>query len=195
MENSSSLTEKESFQLIQSMIAKAKTRSSGDGTYFLVWGYLVLAASMIHFISIKMGYEEYGGMAWILMMVGGAITGYLGYKEEKENAALSYNDHFMKHLWIGFSLAILLTLFICMGTEPKLTYPMILVLYGIGTYVSGGALEFKPLMFAGFICWGLALASLFVTFENQLLILALDVVLAFIIPGHWLLNQAKSEKI
>jgi hypothetical protein len=195
MENSNAITEKQSLEIIRNMIAKAKTRSSGDGTYFLVWGYLVLAASLIHFGAIKLGYEAYGGLAWILMAVGGGITGYLGYKEEKENQALSYADHFMKHLWIGFSVSIFLILFVCLSFEPKLTYPMILVLFGIGTYVSGGALEFRPLRFAGLICWILALVSVYLSFENQLLILALDVVLAFIIPGHWLLNQVKSEKI
>lgn len=195
MKNTASLTEKESIELIQRMISKARSRSSGDGTYFLIWGYLVLITALIHYGCIQLGYAQFGGFAWLLMMVGGVLTGYLGYKEEQEQPSLSYQDHFMKHLWIGFSVSILLILFISMSVEPRLTYPMILVLYGLGTYVSGGALEFKPLMAAGIISWLLAPVCFFASFENQLLILALDVVLAFIIPGHWLLKMVKNEEV
>lgn len=196
MENIEQLSGSESLKLIETMIKRAKTRATGDGTYFLLWGYLVLAASLIHLAGIRLGHEEAGSFAWgILMTFGGIYSAIKNRADERKQKSTSYIDYFMKYLWIAFGAAIGLILLICLLQAPKVTYPMILVLYGIGTFVSGGALEFKPLIWGGIFCWIMAVVATMVSFENQLMVLAISVVGSYIIPGHLLQNLLSREKV
>ncbi len=66
------------------------------------------------------------------------------------------------------------------------TYPLIMLIYGIWLFVSGGALKFKPMIYGGVINWIFAIASFFLMFKMQLLALAVAVLLGYIIPGHML---------
>ena len=129
------------------------------------------------------------------MGFGGVYSAWKGYSEERQQKSSSYIDFFMKYLWIAFGASIGLILLICLIKAPAVTYPMILVLYGIGTFVSGGALEFKPLIWGGILCWILALVAAMVSFENQLIVLAVAVLGSYIIPGHLLQNLLNREKI
>ena len=67
---------------------------------------------------------------------------------------------------------------------PDVAYPFILILYGIGTFISGNILRFPLLIAGGIACWVLSLISFYVSFEYQLLLIALAVLLSYIIPGH-----------
>ena len=73
-------------------------------------------------------------------------------------------------------------------------YPIIIVLYGIGTFVSGGALKFMPLKAGGIVCWILAVIAIRVDFEYQLLLIAAAVLIAYLIPGY-LLKQKYHKQI
>jgi hypothetical protein len=75
---------------------------------------------------------------------------------------------------------------------PENVYPMVLVLYGIATFVSGGVLQFRPLVIGGICCWVLAVAAMFLPFEYQLLALAAAVAAAYIVPGYLLSKQFRS---
>jgi hypothetical protein len=75
------------------------------------------------------------------------------------------------------------------------TYSMFLVLYGMPTFLSGVLLRFKPLKVGGLVCWLLAIASAYVSNDNQLLLLALAVIAAWITPGYLLRAKYKSETV
>ena len=72
------------------------------------------------------------------------------------------------------------------------TYHMVMVVYGFWLFISGGALEFRPLKIGGAINWVLATFAFFVGFEQQLIVLAIAVLLGYIIPGHILNNKFKN---
>ena len=74
--------------------------------------------------------------------------------------------------------------------DPLVAYPLIMVIYGIGTWVSGGILKFAPLIIGGVICWILAGMAFYFPFNIQLLLLAMSILLSYIIPGHLLKFKA-----
>jgi hypothetical protein len=92
----------------------------------------------------------------------------------------------MMFTWIAFgaSLFIVLTLGGKVGWE--VTYPVVILLYGIGTFISGGVLRFLPLILGGIACWVISCIAFFVSFDIQLLLLAGSLLVAYIIPGHLL---------
>lgn len=182
--------EQEALMVIRGMIAQAKTGLKGQGYMFLLWGWLVFIAAIAQYAIMKWGNPDYSGYPWLAMLVIG-IPGsiYYGIRGHKQNQPATYVNTFMKYLWSAFGASLFIVLFFG-GKMQLATYPMLMVLYGIGTFVTGGALNFKPLVWGGVACWVLAFAAFYVGFDVQVLLLALSILLSYIIPGHIL--QAKS---
>lgn len=111
----------------------------------------------------------------------------------KQQRVQSYINEMMKYVLIAF----LVSIFFVLASMSKLglaTYPMVMLIYGMWLFISGGALKFKPLIIGGIINWILAIAALFVMFQTQLIILAAAVLLGYIIPGHMLRQKFKKIK-
>ena len=187
------LTEQESLQIIHNMIASAKTGIKDNGFFYLLWGWLVFIASSANYVLQFMLNSHYPWLPWaVLMPLGGLVTGIVGRREEKQKKVKTYFDDFLGYLLIAFLVCLFITLFF----QSKLQlncYPMLMMLYGIWLFVTGGALHFKALIIGGVINWAFAIASLFVTFEYQLVFLSLAVLLGYIIPGHMLNYQYKKD--
>lgn len=194
-----SMKTEESIQIIEEMIATAKRDLSYNGFYFMIWGYLVFAAGIIHTILLTMVETDYHWVAWpILMTAGGITTGIYSARHQRKVKVRSHVDTFMTYLWGAFVISLFLVLFLMGSTEfpngtAANTYFVVLLLYGIGTFVSGGALKFKPLVFGGVFCWICAIATLYSPYVVQLLILSLAVLVAYIVPGHLLLAKYRKH--
>ena len=173
--------------LIYEMITNAKQEINENGFIFLMWGWLVFFASMVNFAGLYFNYPQ-ASMVWLLMIVGGIVTFIYYRKENKKEKVKSYIDSFLSYLWIAFGVSLFIVLFF----QQKLgmaTFPMVMLMYGIGTFVTGGAIRFKPLVYGGIWCWAMAVSAFFVDYKIQLLLLALAVLGSYIIPGHILRNR------
>jgi len=182
--NSNNMNTAESLQIIQEMISAVKKDLSKDSFYFLLWGWLVFVASISHYTLLHMGFE-YPFVVWFLMPIGGIVSGFYGRKESKKIEATTYVNEFMKYIVWSFCISLFIVL-IFMSKLGLSTYPMIMILYGILLFVSGGVLRFKPLIIGGCINWASAIASFYVYFDMQLLLLGSAVLLGYIIPGYML---------
>jgi len=187
--NSNNMNTAESLQIIQDMINAVKQDLGKNSFYFLLWGWLVLIASLGHYLLLNME-VEYASIVWLLMPLGGVVTAIYGKKQKKEEQANTYINEFMKYVIGSFGASLFIVL-IFQGILGLSTYPMVMVLYGILLFVSGGAIRFKPLMYGGIINWIFAIISFFFTFKIQLLLLAAAVLLGYIIPGY-LLKKAEN---
>jgi hypothetical protein len=193
MEAQKNMTGEDSFKLIQQMINTAKNDMEDSSFYFLLWGWLVFIASIGNFILIKMSYE-YNWILWaVLMPLGGLITTLYSRRQNKMQRVKTYIDELMKFVWIAFVVSLFIVLFF-MSRLQLSTYPLIMLIYGVWLFVSGGALKFRPLILGGIINWLLAIVSFFLVFNGQLITLALAVLTGFIIPGH-MLKKKNSQPV
>jgi hypothetical protein len=186
------LTQEESFQIIQDMIAAAKKDVKSDSFIFLLWGWLVFVASISQFVMILLHVEpRVTSLPWLLMPLGGIIPAIYTMRRGKRNKTKTNVTESLKYTWIAFSAALLIIIFFN-GMNFLQVLPCIMVLYGMGLFLSGGALQFKPLIWGGVFCWICAIAGFEVQNIYQLLILAAAVLGGYIIPGYLLkLNNAK----
>jgi hypothetical protein len=69
---------------------------------------------------------------------------------------------------------------------------VIVLLYGMGTFVSGRLLKFKPLVIGGVIAWLCGILSFGQPFDIQLLILMVAIVASYIVPGHLLASSKQT---
>jgi hypothetical protein len=175
----------ESLSIIQNMVNKTQRQFSDDSFYYIMWGWLVLAASIIHFVLLQMNVEQ-APIVWLLMPIGGIVSMIYGAKQSKKEKIKSYVSTYMSYLWGAMVLAMFVIIGMAFKIGIEATYPILILIYGIGTFVSGGLLNFKPLIIGGIVCFVLSVGSFFMAFQHQLLFIAAAMLVSYIIPGHLL---------
>lgn len=187
------MTEFESLQLITSMINKAKNGFRESGTMYLLWGWLIFCCCMLQFIAMEFfQYNLYfiWFSTWILLI----YQIFFLRKKRKTRKVRTYTEEINGFVWLVFFICLMLLVFV--GVQYKqfeMIDPMILVLYGMPTFLSGVILKFRPLMIGAVCCWVLAIVSPFVNTHIQLLLLAAGIAAAWIIPGYLLKKRFKNE--
>jgi hypothetical protein len=185
------LTEQESMKIIQEMIATSKNKIKDNSFFYLLWGWLVLIASLSNYFLLRINYE-YAYLPWPILMFGGGIASAIaGFRLGKRARVISHFDKMMMYLWWGFFFTLMII--IVMSSVHKIpwtsTDPLIISLYGLGTFVSGGVLRFKPLIIGGIACWIISIIAFFVAPENVLLLTALSIIISYLIPGYILKSK------
>lgn len=105
----------------------------------------------------------------------------------------TYVDIVFGYLWAGIGVALFLVIFFSVRAEQS-PIPYVLLLAGLGTFVSGTALKAKSLIAGGMVLWLGAVAADFASPLHQLLINAGATFAGYIIPGLILQRAAKAEK-
>ena len=195
MKQEETFNPQESMQVISSMIITAKNKLADDGFALIFWGWLVTLSAHIHYFTILLNID-YGYFVWpVLMPLGGIVSAYIGYKQGKKKKVKTYIDTYLSYLWIAFGVSLAITLIFMPLHGIKTTYFFLMVLYGIATLVSGGILNFKPLIVGSIFSFICAVVSVFLGEKEQLLIIAIALICSYIIPGHMLRSKFKSQNV
>jgi len=187
---------KESLQLIQSMIDKTKQNISDKGIYFLIWGWLTFIACTGQFILKHiMDYPKHY-YVWWLTIVGIVLTIYYASRERKRAQVKTYVGESMRYLWIGMGMAyFVLSLILAKMGYDIMVFPFYIMLYGLGTFISGCIIKFKPLIFGGITALILAVVSTYTTYDYQMLFGAGAILVSYIIPAYILRARGKEKKV
>lgn len=181
----------QSLQLIQAMVDKAKENISVNRFYFLLWGWVTFLAILGQFfLKVVLDYRHHY-FVWLAVIPAVVITIIYSSKKQKQRSVRTYVGDSMSFLWsgIGISFFILTVIISTKGGAGWLNaYPFYILFYGLGTYVSGRILKFPPLVIGGIFNWLLALVSVFVGFDYQLLLAAAAILTSYLIPGYLLKN-------
>lgn len=187
------MSEKESMDLIASMINKAKNKVSETGTLYLLWGWLILICCLVQFAGIYFNYPNAYYIwfsTWALLIYQVVFLA----KKKKQSKVKTYTDEINMFVWIVFFICMMLVVFICIQFKKEhIINPLILVMYGMPTFLSGIILKFRPLIIGGVCCWVFAILSPFISIEYQLLFMAGAVVAGWIIPGYLLKQNFKKK--
>lgn len=188
------MTEKESLELIASMINKAKNNFTQGGFLYLLWGWVILICCTIQFVAEHFfDYTNAYSIWYITWLVVIFQVIYL-QKKKKSQKIKTYTDEINAFVWVVFFICMMLMIFICLQFKKyEMINPMLLVLYGMPTFLVGIIIKFKPLVIGGICCWGLASISPFIDFDFQLLLIAAAVIAAWIIPGYILKLKFKIQ--
>ncbi|GAA4009924.1 hypothetical protein GCM10022408_22620 [Hymenobacter fastidiosus] len=179
----------DSLRLIQDMIQSAKQELSDNSFDLLLWGWLVLVAALSHYVLLRVGYDK-PWLAWPVLMSLGSVAAFVhGFRRGRRERVRTAQTDFMIYLWAGFGVLMLMLIGVGYAYGWHKAYPLIIALYGLGTFATGGALRFRPLIWGGAACWLLATVAFQVELDTQLLLVAAAVLVAYIVPGHLLKSQ------
>jgi hypothetical protein len=145
MKHEETLTGNESMEIISRMISTVRNDIQDESFHYLQWGWLVLAASLGNYFLLQTGYEHPYILWAILMPLGGIGSMVYGRMQDKKQKVKTFLDDFMKYVLIAF----LVSLFMVLGFMGKLglaTYPMVMMVYGMWLFISGGVIKFQPLV-------------------------------------------------
>lgn len=179
------MTGEESLLIIQQMIDTAKKEQQDDGIGWIVWGWLLLAASIFTFINLKTAWVNPYFFWNVLGVLTIVLTRFVFFKKNRK--VKTYIGDLFEKLNIGFFVSLL---FIVVAINinvitPVAGFALLINLYGFWTLIYGTALNFKPSVIAAFVVWALGIAALFLkTFDQTMILHGAAALAGFIIPGH-----------
>ena len=111
------LTEKESLEVITSMIARTKARYLGSGNILLMWGYLIVLVSVLVWILMATTQRNVWNWVWFAIpVIGISITYIMVRSEEKrDKGVVTYSDKITSRLWTIFGVSEIVLTLLCLG--------------------------------------------------------------------------------
>lgn len=175
----------ESLMLIQSMIDKTKKNISENGIYFLVWGWITFIAFTGQFILKHYYNYPYHYQVWYLIIIGILFSIFQSIRDGKKVRVKSYVSESIKYLWIGMAIAyfVLSMILTKIGWDTSI-YPFFIMLYGLGTFISGSIIKFRPLVIGGLVAFALAIGAAWAAYDYQMLFGAAAILISYIIPAY-----------
>ncbi len=188
----SKMSEHESLEIIRNMLQQSQRNLREQSIFYLIWGWAVLVASLAEYVMLTVYPSEYHWLVWpVLMGVAGVISMLAGRRLSRGRKVTSFIDGSMGYLWGGFVIYLFFVLLMSHRIGWGSSYLLIIGLYGLATFVSGGILRFRPLIIGGIVSIALALLGMFggesfSNFPNVLLLLAASITLSYLVPGYML---------
>jgi uncharacterized protein with PQ loop repeat len=198
------LTEKESLELIATMINSAKNSYHNTGIGAIMWGAVIAICSLVKLAEIHFGFRLPFDIN-LIIIIAVIPQIFITIKEKKERKVKSYDDSYMDYIWLAFGICIFLLSFIVysifsawgpVATEyreltghrsafqlSEFISPLFLLLYGLPTFITGAACKFRPMFWGGLFCWLCSVTAIYTTVKIDLLLMAASAIMAWLIPG------------
>lgn len=183
-----SFNQQDALQVLDEMINSSRYKVRQEAKYFLLWGWMVFAASVSHFVLLQMNIAS-SWLVWpVFMGLAGIVYIYMVVQSNSDRSAITYIDRVNKYLWGGILLPLLITTLVGGFMSWNAAYPFFMATYGWAAIVSGGLLKFRPLVTGGILSSLIGIVTIFISGSYILLMLALAILAGFIYPGHALIR-------
>jgi hypothetical protein len=184
--NENPLLPKESLDLIADAISKTTDNFKENSFYFLVWGWLIAIASFSFFLLHNFTSFQYYFLPFPVLVTAGIIATLSRYLKTKSvSRTETYFGYFFSRLWLVLGLSFIFIVFITVS-QKSLPFSYTLIIAGIGTLVSGLAMNFKPLTIGGMLFFVAAIASVYTADNYKPLLSGVAIVSGYLIPGYLL---------
>jgi hypothetical protein len=176
----------ESLKLIRNMIDKTREDISGNSKYFLLWGWGAFAGCVGQFI-LKVVYDyPHHYRVWFITILCAIASIILSIKDNRKERVRTYVSENMVYVWSGLGIAFIVISLIFIKIGWQYCFPFFMLLYGLGTFISGRVLKYNAFIIGGLISFILAAVSVWIPYDYQILCAAVALLCSYIIPGHLL---------
>ena len=167
---------------------------------FLAWGYPTAIVLLLEFMALLIWNEDWCSWLWAgIPLIGGPLMVYFLNEdyERTHHRTLEANVILMMWIFIGFASCVGGTAMGFSGVFPQCYCSFQGLLVGMGCFMTGIILHFRPKIICGIIASALSAVPLFLQgslWPWQLLIAAVIVTIALIIPGHMFRRYVKRQR-
>ena len=187
-----SLTSEESLSIITEMISKAKKDTAGDGGFqLLLWGWVIAICNLGHYTLGIIGYEK-PYMIWWLVVPAVFVSFWHGFKNSKKERIKSHISQVVNQLWMVVFAGIMITL----AFMPVLGFnqnPVILIITGIGMFVTGALIKVSIVRNGGVLLLAAAVIAFLLPVSQQFLLSGIAVILGYLVPGYYLKKKYRER--
>jgi hypothetical protein len=196
MENSEKqMTPQESLNLIGEVISSTRNNLRTDSFFFLLWGWFIIAASLIEAVILwnagRMNdWKNVGlmsGINWCgLVFIGLIIQGFYIRKHYVKRGYKTFFEKVISYLWIISSVIIFLMIYLSLSRHES-PEPYILAVVSIPTVTTGIMTRFRPLIIGGmvFILFAVITVNIRIDYLRSIAE-AIALILGYLIPGYML---------
>ena len=176
----------------------AKQDITGENL-FLAWGYPTAIVLLLEFAALLIWHEDWCSWLWTgIPLIGIPLMVYFLNEdyERTRHRTLDQNVILMMWIFIGFASFVGGGAMGFAGVFPMCYCAYQGLLVGLGCFMTGIILHFRPKVVCGIIASLLSVTPLFLQGDLwpwQLLIAAAIAVIALIIPGHLFRRYVRSE--
>lgn len=187
------MNETQVMEVFRGMVLDSRTRLRNNSFYYLMWGWVVVFCCLAEWILIRTNVSWHWAVWPVAMPIAGTVAMVRGYRRSRDDQHSTVVDRMIYYLWSGWVVMLVVVLLGAPRMGWDVAYTLLMAMYGLGTFVSGGILGFKPLIFGGIAAWVIALIAILIPglgFETTLGLLAVSIIVSYLIPGY-LLHYSK----
>lgn len=189
-----SLSSEESLRLIEQMIGRARAAEKDSGRGWILWGWLLFMASIVHYGFIKADINK-GNLVWMIFGISAAML--IFYEQFLRKFFVkpvvkvkTYTNELVNKFGIAFFVS--LSIMVYGNSQLNLNsngfnFGYLLLLYGFWMFIHGSAFRYRLLIIGAIINW----IGAFVIFyfkeklgAEVLLVHAFCVAMGYLVPGH-----------
>ena len=160
------------------------------GKLFPLWGWLAAIAYSLEFLLWQLLHQEWCLWLWVLIPAVGVPLMILFIRKDRERTHMRTRvSRLVLDYWIFTACVFCLGgfLFGFTGVYEVVENPLMALLVGVGAFITGGAMRFRPMVVGGLAGAAIGVCSFVLQGELwvwQMLAIVASAVAALIIPGH-----------
>jgi hypothetical protein len=191
------LTENASLELISQMITSSRRKlEDGNGIPFLIWGYTTFFVSLVVYFFINATGDYHYHFLWFLIPVIGSIGMAVSKQNKAKRAghAINFIERVIGNIWTVIGIAsFIASVGAFLVRFPVL--PLMLLLMGIGTTLTGLTIKFKPVIISGFIGMASCVLPFIIDGNKQILVFGVIYLMMMVVPGHILNYKGRKRHV
>lgn len=170
-----------SLKIIEQMFNENRRSLHRNSFYFILWGVLLIPAGLVDWLFFS---QERIWIIWpVVGILGGIISSIRSRKEDKRTGVTTMGDRMTVYIWGTFTIIMVISIVFSLSQRLSPT-PLILLLAGQATFLSGGLSKVSALKYGGIILVLGGILCGFV-FDASLhgLIFSISILLGYVYPG------------
>ncbi len=183
-------TSAQQLDLITRMIEEARGNVKRGGFFFLFWGWVIFFAELGHYGIANFTDYNHPYIVWLITIPAFIYSMIKGYQMGKNAQVTTHIDKIQMWLWYSFAVSVFLLVFFGYKIGWNLN-PVIMLMAGAATFMSGIIIRFKPLLWGGIAFWLFAIACYLADVNTSYLFGAAGIFCGYLIPGYLLKRSTK----
>ena len=193
------MTTTEELDIISRMRGEVMNRRDLTGeNLFLAWGYPTAFVLLLEFVALLLWHEDWCNWLWAAIpLIGTPLMTYFLNEDYERTRRRTLDENIILMMWvfIGFASCVGGAAMGFAGVFQQAFFAYLGLLCGLGCFMTGIILHFRPKTICGIIASLLSAVPLFFRGDLwpwQLLVTAVIVTIALIIPGHLFRHYVKN---
>ena len=195
----------QSLTLINEMIQRAQNNVRKGKTYSMIfWGYVIAAAAVTNSVLIyTLSNPNQSFLIWLVTVPAFVVSYFIERSDTRAVLVKTHIDKIGSMVWTGFAVSIyvFLAVIFTIAFQIKapaifqLITPVILVMVGMGQFVTACVYRSKAWYWVAALFWAGAVVCAFLDVDMQHIVLSACMLFGFIIPGYLLNHKAKKSHV